>query len=77
MIFETIRDIICEQFEKPKDSITENTRFLEDLGADSLDVVEMAVSIEDAFSLGEIDSDELGNIRTVGDLVAYVTSAKG
>ena len=77
MIFETVRDIISEQFEKPKESITEDTRFLEDLGADSLDVVELAVGIEDAFGLGEIDSDDLSTIRTVGDLVAYVTRAKG
>ena len=76
MIFETVRDIISEQFELPKEQITEETT-LTDLNADSLDVVELAVSIEDAFSLGEIDSDELSNIRTVGDLVAYVTSAKG
>lgn len=77
MIFEKVREIVCTQFEKPEESITESTTFLDDLGADSLDVVELAVSIEEAFDLPEIDSDDLGTIRTVGDLVAYVTRIKG
>ena len=51
--------------------ITMDSTFIEDLGADSLDVVELIMAIEDEFDL-EIDEDEAGNISTVGDVVDYI-----
>ena len=54
MIFETIQKLICEQFAVDPDSITEDTNFLQDLSADSLDFVELVMNIEDSFSLPEI-----------------------
>lgn len=77
MILDQVRELVSNQFDVPLEDIREDTRFLEDLSADSLDVVELAVSVEEAFNLPEIDSDELTGIHTVGDLVAYVTRARG
>ena len=69
--FEKIRDIIAEQLDvADKDSITE-TSVITDLGADSLDVVDLVMAIEDEFSV-EIPEDEVENIKTVGDIVKYV-----
>ncbi len=77
MIFEKIRAIISEQFDVDEDKITEDTNFLSDLDADSLDVVELAMSMEEAFGIPEIGEDEIKGVQTVGDLVAYVTSVLG
>ena len=77
MVFEKIRDIVSEQFDVDKENITEDTDFLSDLDADSLDVVELAMSIEEAFRLPEIGEDDIRSIATVGDLVAYVNRALG
>lgn len=77
MIFEKIRAIISEQFDVDEDKITEDTNFLSDLDADSLDVVELAMSMEEAFDIPEISEDEIKGVQTVGDLVAYVTSVLG
>ncbi len=73
MIFEKIVELICEQFEVEPKSITEDTNFLQDLSADSLDFVELVMNIEDSFGLPEISEDEIRTIQTVGDLVEYVT----
>ncbi|MBR1660488.1 MAG: acyl carrier protein [Oscillospiraceae bacterium] len=77
MVFEQIRDIVCEQFDVDRENVTEDTDFLSDLDADSLDVVELAMSIEEAFHLPEIGEDDIRSIATVGDLVAYVNRALG
>lgn len=71
-IFEKIRDIIADQLDvADKDSITEASVITDDLGADSLDVVDLVMAIEDEFSI-EIPEDEVENIKTVGDIVKYV-----
>ena len=72
MIFEKIRELICEQFAVDPASITTETNFLQDLSADSLDFVELVMNIEDTFRLPEIGEEEIRSIQTVGDLVEYV-----
>ena len=73
MIFEKIKELICEQFAVDPAQITEETNFLQDLSADSLDFVELVMNIEDTFGLPEIAEEEIRAIQTVGDLVDYVT----
>ena len=76
MVFEKIRELICEQFDIDPEKITEETNFLQDLSADSLDFVELVMNIEDGFGLPEISEEEIRSIQTVGDLVEYVTKAQ-
>ncbi len=71
MVFEKIKDIVAEQLGKDAQDITMDSTFVEDLGADSLDVVELVMALEDEFDI-EIDEDEAGNISTVGDVVDYI-----
>ncbi len=73
MIFEKIQQLICEQFVIEPEVVTPETSFVDDLGADSLDVVELTMAIEEEFSLSEVSDDELKKIVTVGDLVEYVS----
>ena len=70
-VFEKIKEIIADQLDADKDSITETSVITDDLGADSLDVVDLVMAIEDEFSV-EIPEDEVENIKTVGDIVKYV-----
>ena len=72
MIFETIRAIIAEQFGVSADEITMDTNILEDLGADSLDIVELSMAMEGEFALDEMKEEDLKGISTVGDLVDFV-----
>ncbi len=72
MIFNKIKELICEQFDIDPEQITEETNFLQDLSADSLDFVELVMNIEDSFGLREISEDDIRSIQTVGDLVDYV-----
>ncbi len=73
MIFEKIQELICEQFVIEPEAVTMETSFVDDLGADSLDVVELTMAIEEEFSLPEVSDDDLKKIVTVGDLVEYVS----
>ena len=73
MIFEKIQNLICEQFVIEAEAVTMETSFVDDLGADSLDIVELTMAIEEEFSLPEVSDDELKQIVTVGDLVEYVS----
>ena len=71
MVFEKVKAILSEQFDVEEDSITLDTTISEDLGADSLDVVDLLMSIEDEFEI-EVPDDEIENIKTVGGLVKYI-----
>ncbi len=71
MVFEKIRKILCEQFELEEDRVTMDSNLIGDLGADSLDVIDLAMSIEDEFDI-EVPDDEIEKIKTVGDIVRFV-----
>lgn len=71
MVFEKIRDILCEQLDLEEDQVSMDSNIADDLGADSLDIVDMLMSIEDEFEV-EIPDEEIDNIKTVGDAVAYI-----
>ena len=73
MIFEKLAALLSEQFGVDVDSITMDTSF-EDLGADSLDVVEMTMAVEEEFGLEDMDEEDLSGISTVADLVRYLKS---
>lgn len=77
MTCEKIIGFVAEQFGVDEDSLSRETNFVDDLNADSLDVVELSMTIEDEFGLGEISEDDLKNIKTIGDLVDYVERASG
>lgn len=72
LVLEKLREILAEQFGVEAESITEKTTFVEDLGADSLDLVELMMSIEEEFEVGEIPEDVAARIKTVGDVVAMI-----
>ena len=71
MVLEKVKAILAEQFDVDEDKITADTDLLEDLGADSLDVVDLLMSIEDEFEV-EVPDEEIENIKTVGALVSYI-----
>lgn len=71
MVFDKIKDIIVEQLDVEEDAVTMETSITEDLGADSLDVVDLVMSIEESFDV-EIPDEEVENIKTVGDIVKYI-----
>ncbi len=71
MVFEKVRDILCEQLEQNADTVTMESLVMEDLGADSLDVVDIVMSIEDEFEI-EVPDEVIENVKTVGDIVKFV-----
>ena len=71
MVFDKIKDIIVEQLDVEEDALTMEASITEDLGADSLDVVDLVMSIEECFDV-EIPDEEVENIKTVGDIVKYI-----
>ena len=73
MVFEKVKVILAEQFDVEEDTITMDTNLEEDLSADSLDVVDLLMSIEDEFEI-EIPDEEIENIRTVSKLVSFIES---
>lgn len=73
-ILEQMQKIIAEQFGVDEDSITENTSFEDDLGADSVDLVELVMAMEDEFKIGEVNEEELTSLSTVGDCVKFLTA---
>ena len=73
MIFEKLAALLSEQFGVDVDSITMDTSF-EDLGADSLDIVEMTMAVEEEFGLEDMDEEDLSGISTEADLVRYLKS---
>ena len=73
MVFEKIKKLLADQLDADADVMTMDTRISEDLGADSLDVVELLMCIEDAFEV-EIPDEEIENLKTIGDVVEYIQS---
>ena len=71
MVFDKIKDIIVAQLDVEEDAVTMEASITDDLGADSLDVVDLVMSIEESFDV-EIPDEEVENIKTVGDIVKYI-----
>lgn len=72
MTEQKIIELVAEQFAVDADSLSRSTAFIDTLGADSLDIVELTMSVEEEFALPEVPEEELQKILTIGDLVDYV-----
>ena len=73
-IFATMQKLVSEEFAQDPEEITMDTSFEEDLGADSVDLVELVMAMEEDFDMGEANEDELAGLKTVGDAVNFVAS---
>ena len=71
-IFKTMQDLIAEQFALEPDEVSMESSFTDDLGADSVDLVELVMAMEEEFDIGEIDEEDLAALKTVGDCVRYL-----
>ncbi|HOV41442.1 MAG: acyl carrier protein [Oscillospiraceae bacterium] len=71
MVFEKLRDIVVEQLDVDPDKVTMSASITEDLGADSLDIVDLVMSLEEEFDM-EIPDEAVENIKTIGDIVKYI-----
>ncbi len=71
-ILDRVRKVVVEQLVVKQEEVVEAASFQEDLGADSLDVVELVMALEEEFGI-EIPDDEVGGLKTVGDAVTYIT----
>ena len=74
-ILEQVKEVVVEQLDVNADEVKEESKFVEDLGADSLDVVELVMALEEKFEI-EIPDDEAEKISTVGDAVKYIENNK-
>lgn len=75
-IEERVHNIVCEQLGTTRDKISAETSFINDLGADSLDTVELVMEFEDEFEIN-IPDEDAEKIQTVGDAVTYITGKLG
>jgi acyl carrier protein len=73
VVFEKVKSILADQFDVEEDSITMDTDIVEDLGADSLDVMDLIMTLSDEFDM-QVEDSEIGNLTTVGALVNYIES---
>ncbi len=73
MVFEKVKEIVVEQLGVEEDEVTMESSFIDDLGADSLDIVELIMALEEEFDI-EVPDEEAEKITTVGDVVEYIKS---
>ena len=73
MAFEKVRAILVDQLDVDEDAVTMDSSITDDLGADSLDVVDMVMSLEEEFDM-EIPDEDIENMKTVGDIVKFIES---
>lgn len=71
-MFEKLCKLIAEQFGVDPETITADTAFVEDLGADSVDLMDLSMALEEEFGMEEMDSEDIESIVTVGDLHKYM-----
>ena len=71
MVFEKVKEILCDQLDVDAKDVTMEASITEDLGADSLDLVDLVMSLEDEFDI-EVPDEEVESIKTVGDIVRYI-----
>jgi len=71
MIFEKIRGIICDQLDLEESVVTMESNLMDDLGADSLDLIDLVMSIEDEFDI-EVPDSAIENIKTIADAVKFI-----
>lgn len=71
-MFEKLCALIAEQFGVEVDTITENTAFVDELGADSVDLVDLSMALEEEFGMEEMEEEDITSIVTVGDLYKYM-----
>ena len=76
-IFKTMQDLIAEQFAIDTDEIGMDSSFVDDLGADSVDLVELVMAMEEEFEIDEIPEEDLLTLKTVGDCVRYLSTKLG
>lgn len=73
MVFEKVKSIVADQLDVDEEKVVADAVITDDLGADSLDVVDLVMSIEEEFDL-EIPDEAVEEIKTVGDIVKYIES---
>ena len=70
-VFEKVKKILCDQVDLEEEQVTEEAEVIEDLGADSLDIVDLVMTLEEEFDT-EIPDEDIENLKTVGDIVKYI-----
>ena len=75
-VADKVKEIIVKQLGVNPDEVTEDASFIDDLGADSLDTVELVMELEKEFNM-EIPDDDANNIRSVGDAIKYIEEKAG
>ena len=73
MVFEKLSKLIAEHFSIGVEDITMDTSFVEDLNADSIDIMDLMLSVEEEFDLDEVEESAMESIKTVGDVVGYIS----
>ena len=73
MVFEKLRKLMADQFSISEDDINMDTNFVEDLDADSIDIMELMMAVEETFDVGEVEETALESLKTVGDVVGYIS----
>lgn len=75
MVFDKVKEIIVDQLDVDEDKVTMEAAIAEDLGADSLDIVDLVMSLEEEFDI-EIPDEQVENVKTVGDIVKFIEENK-